>query len=259
AEAQGGWEDVDERRGLDQDAHGRHRGLRVQQQAAQQDHDLVPPPLEADADAARQREAYELAPAAEALAGEQETAGALVHALEEDVGDEEEEKVQVRQHGGECHPSDAEAEDGDEDVVDGEVDDNGQRGADRERQVDGLRPEVYPHRVDEGLEDEVRERGQNVGLGDRRDAGVLAAEEEERPHVHPQATDGDGRRDEQQHRPLHGDSEEREVARAECLAAYGLHAHGEAGEHGIPRDVGKADGQRPASEGQTAETAEEEH
>jgi hypothetical protein len=77
--------------------------------------------------------------------------------------------------------------------------------------------------------------------------------------VHPQATDGNGRRDEQQHRPLRGDSEEREVARAECLAAYGLHAHGEAGEHGVPRDVGKADGERPASEGQPAEATEEEH
>lgn len=55
-EAEEGREDVNEGGGLDEDAHGGDSRGRVQEHPAQKDHDLVPPPLEADGNAARDRE-----------------------------------------------------------------------------------------------------------------------------------------------------------------------------------------------------------
>jgi hypothetical protein len=248
AEAERGREDVDERRGLDQDAHGRHGRLRVGQQAAQQDHDLVPPPLQAHADAVRQGQADELAPVAEAVGREREGAGALVRALEQDVGKEEDDEVQVGQDRGECHPSDAEAEDGDEHVVDWQVERDGEPGAQGERQIDGLRPEVDADRMEARLEEQVREGHKNVGLRDLGDAVVLATEQEQRPNVHPEPTDGDGSRNEQEHGALHGDAELLVLPRAVGLPADRLHAHGEPRQHGVPCDVCEADGEGPAGE-----------
>ncbi|WVZ74211.1 LOW QUALITY PROTEIN: hypothetical protein U9M48_022423 [Paspalum notatum var. saurae] len=259
AEAERGGKDVDEGGGLDEDAHAGHGGLRVGEQAAEEDHDLVPPPLEADADAAGQREAEELAPAAEAVGREGEAAGAPVHAREEDVGEEEEDEVEVGEHGGQCDARDAEAEHGDEHVVDGQVERDGERGAEGERQVDGLRAEVDADGVEDRLQEQVREGRENVGLGDGGDAGVLAAEQEQRPHVRPEAADGHGGGEEHQHGALRGDAEEVVVARPDGLAADGLHAHGESREHGVSRDVGEADGEGAACQRQPAEAAEEEH
>ncbi|BAT06539.1 Os08g0546000, partial [Oryza sativa Japonica Group] len=50
--AEGVREDVQQRRGLDQYPHRRHRRLRVGEHAAEQHHDLVPPPLQAHRHAA---------------------------------------------------------------------------------------------------------------------------------------------------------------------------------------------------------------
>jgi hypothetical protein len=77
--------------------------------------------------------------------------------------------------------------------------------------------------------------------------------------VRPEEGDGHGEREEEEHHPLHGGADEREVLGAHGLAAHRLHAHGEAGQDGVARDVGEADGEGPAGEGELAETAKEEH
>jgi len=55
AEAEGGGEDVDEGGGLDEDAHGSNGGFGVEEEAAEDYHEFVPPPFEADGDAGGNR------------------------------------------------------------------------------------------------------------------------------------------------------------------------------------------------------------
>ncbi|BAT11727.1 Os10g0523201, partial [Oryza sativa Japonica Group] len=262
AEAERRREDVEQRRGLDEDPHGRHGGPGVGEEAAEQDHDLVPPPFEADAGAALGGQPDQPHPPVdvlEHLARQRESPGVAVHAGDVDEGEEEDDQVEVGPGGGERDALDAEAEDGDEEVVDGEVGGDGERGARRERQVDRLDAEVDPERVEEREEEEVGEAEENVALRGGGDGGVLAAQQEERLHPRPEEGDGHGHGEEEEHHPLHGGADEGEVPGAHGLAAHRLHAHGEAGQHGVPRDVGESDGERPAGERELAEPAEEQH
>jgi hypothetical protein len=102
----------------------------------------------------------------------------LVHALEQDVDKEEDDEVQVGQDRGECHPSDAEAKDGDKHLVDWQMERNGELGAQGERPIDGLRLEVDVDRVEARLEERVWQGRKNVDLCDLGDAGVLATKQE---------------------------------------------------------------------------------
>ncbi|KAF7813247.1 hypothetical protein G2W53_034223 [Senna tora] len=70
AEAYGGWENVEKRGGLDQNPHGSHGGFGICEQPTEQNHDLVPPPFEANRDAAWDREFNQRLPLCEALESE---------------------------------------------------------------------------------------------------------------------------------------------------------------------------------------------
>ncbi|PUZ71611.1 hypothetical protein GQ55_2G327400 [Panicum hallii var. hallii] len=264
-------EDVYQRRGLDEHAHCRHRRLGVDEHAAEEHHDLVPPPLQADGHAAVHAQPDQAPPLLGALllcwrrlgrallgAAAVVVMGA-VHSAEVDVRHEEQQEVEVGPDPAERDAADAEAEDVDEEEVDGHVEEQRRGGAVGERQRDGLRAQVDADRVEEALHREVREAAEDVGVRRGGDVGVLPRGDEDPVHGHPEHADGHGRGEEQQDGAAERGAEEVRAPGPEGLAADGVHPAGEAGEDGVPGDVGEAEREGAAGEGQLAEAAEEHH
>ncbi|KAF8701164.1 hypothetical protein HU200_033826 [Digitaria exilis] len=266
-------EDVYERGGLDEHPHCRHRRLGVDEHAAEEHHDLVPPPLQAHRHAAVHAQPHQAPPlalpgrrwrrlllllvlgvVAVAMGG-----GGAVHSAEVDVGHEAEEEVEVGPGAAERDAADAEAEDVDEEVVDGDVEEQRGAGAVGERERDGLGAEVDADRVEEALHREVREAAQDVGVRRGGDVGVLAGGDEDAVHGHPEHGDGHGRGQEHQDGAPERGADEVRAPGAERLAAHGVHPAGEAGEDGVAGDVGEAEGEGASGEGELAEAAEEHH
>jgi len=182
-----------------------------------------------------------------------------VHSAEVDVRHEEQQEVEVGPDPAERDATDAEAEDADEEEVDGHVEEQRRGGAVGERQRDGLRAEVDADRVEEALQHEVGEAPQDVGVRRGRDVRVLPRGDEDPVHGHPEHGDGHARGQEQQDGAPERGAEEVRPPRAEGLAADGVHPAGEAGEDGVAGDVGEAEREGAAGEGQLAEAAEEHH
>ncbi|CAL5063278.1 unnamed protein product [Urochloa decumbens] len=271
-------EDVDERGGLDEHPHCRHRRLGVDEHAAEEHHDLIPPPLQAHRHAAvhaqphkappllgrRRRRRFLVGGRARALQHlgvvvQIRGGGAAAHSAEVGVRHEEEQEVEVCPGAAERDAADAEAEDVDEDVVDGHVEEQRGGGAVGERQRDGLRAEVDADRVEEALHGEVREAAEDVRISRGGDVGVLPRGHEDPVHGEPEHADGQRRREEEQRRAPERGAEEVGAPGAERLAAHGVHPAGEAGEDGVAGDVGEAESEGAAGERKLAEPAEEHH
>ncbi|WVZ18606.1 hypothetical protein V8G54_005928 [Vigna mungo] len=122
----GGGEDVDEGGGLDEDAHGSNGGFGVEEKAAEDYHEFVPPPLEADRDAGGNRKCKQ----------------SELDAGEVDEGGEEEEEVEVGPYHGYGDAGDSHFE----------------------GQCDALGTEVDAERVEEGEEKEVWDGEEDEGL-----------------------------------------------------------------------------------------------
>ncbi|RCV12591.1 hypothetical protein SETIT_2G281200v2 [Setaria italica] len=264
-------EDVYERRGLDEHAHRRHRRLGVDEHAAEEHHDLVPPPFQADGHAAVHAQPHQAPPLRgalllgrrrlrrAALLGAVVVMGAAVHSAEVDVRHEEQQEVEVGPGPAERDAADAEAEDVHEEEVDGHVEEQRRGGAVGERQRDGLRAQVDADRVEEALHRQVGEAAQDVGVRRGGDVGVLARGDEDPVHGRPEHADGHGRGEEQQRRAAERGAEQVRAPGPERLAADGVHPAGEAGEDGVAGDVGEAEREGAAGEGQLAEATEEHH
>ena len=245
-------EHVDERRGLDEDAHGRHGGARVGQEARQHDHELVPPPLQAHRRGGGHRQAEHLRPAPEAVQGGPHPR-VPVRARDGEEAEEREEQVEVGERHGQRHPGDAHLEAHHEEVVDGPVQQHGEEGARRDGQRQVLRPEVDAQRVQHGQHREVGRRVRGERLRRVRHALVLAQQLE---HVtrggDPQRGDRQRHGEEQQHGAVQRQRQQLAPARAEGLAADGLHAERQTGENGVAGDVGEAKRQGAAGQRQLA-------
>uniref|UniRef100_A0A804MQ12 Uncharacterized protein n=1 Tax=Zea mays TaxID=4577 RepID=A0A804MQ12_MAIZE len=228
-------EDVYQRGGLYEHAHGRHRRLGVDEHATEEHHDLVPPPLQADRHAAVHAQPHKAPPLplgwcrrrhGRALLGAAVVMGA-VHSAEVDVRHEEKQEVEVGPDPSERDATDAEAEAAHEEEVDGHVEEQRGGGAVGERQRDGLRAEVDADRVEEALQHEVGEAAEDVGVRGGRDVGVLPRGDEDPVHGRPEQADGHGRGQEQQNGAPERGAEEVRPPRAERLAADGVHPAGE--------------------------------
>ncbi|BAT09033.1 Os09g0524001 [Oryza sativa Japonica Group] len=263
-------EDVYQRGGLYQHPHGRHRRLGVGEHAAEEHHDLVPPPFQADRHAAVHGQPHQAPPLPDAavvvlLAGGRRGGGgarlrpAAVHSREAHVRREEQEAVEVGADRAERDAADAEAEAVDEDDVDGHVEQQRGGGGVGERERDGLRAEVDADGVEEALHGEVGEGAEDVGVRRGGDVRVLAGGDEDAVHGHPERADGHGRRQEQHDGAPERGAEQVSPPRAERLAANRVHPAGEAGEDGVAGDVGEAERERAAGERELAEAAEEDH
>jgi hypothetical protein len=251
---------VHEAGGLDEHPRGADGGGGVGQVAGQHGDDLVPPPLEADADAAGHGEPGEPGQAAGDHGGSRPPLPRVVaRARPADVGEQEEQHVGVgeRLRGGDAADAESEAED--EEHVERDVERDGDRGAGRHGPGDPLGAEVHPERLEHDAGGEVREREARVGGGGGGDGGVLAERDEDGADVEPEQRDGQRGEEEQQHGALEGEGEEVVVAGAEGLRAERLEPGREAEEHAVARDVGEPDGERAAGEVQRAQAAEAEH
>ena len=105
--------------------HGSNGSGGVHEKPAKNDHDLIPPPLQANGDAARRSEPKERLPAAETFSARR----GAVQAGKEDGGTEEEEDGEVGSGGGSGDTGEAEAEARDEEVVEGEVEEGSGEGS----------------------------------------------------------------------------------------------------------------------------------
>jgi len=251
---------VHEAGGLDEHPGGADGGGGVGEVSSEHGDDLVPPPLEADADAAGHGEAGERGEAAgDGGRPGPSFPGALAGARPADVGEQEQQHVGVgeRLRRGDAAHAEAHAED--ERHVERDVQHHGDRGARRHGPRDALRPEVHPQRLQHGAGSQVRQRERGVRRGVRRDGGVLPERHQDGPHVEPQQRDGHGGEEEQQHGALDGQRQELVVPGPERLRAQRLQPRREAEQHAVARDVGEADGERAAGQVQRAQTAEAEH
>ena len=105
-------------------SHGSNGSGGVHENPAKNDHDLIPPPLQANRDAARRGEPKQRLPAAETVSAR----GGAVQAGEANGGSEEEEDGEVGSGGGSGDTGEAEAEARDEEVVEGEVEEGSGEG-----------------------------------------------------------------------------------------------------------------------------------
>lgn len=80
-------------------------------------------------------------------------------------------------------------EDGDEKVVDGEVENESGGGTVGERESYGLSSEIDAKRMEKGLEEEVREGEEDEVVSGVGDGGVLAREEKKVAHGEPEKRD----------------------------------------------------------------------
>jgi hypothetical protein len=258
-------EDVYQRGRLDEHAHGRHGSLGVDEHAAEEHHDLVPPPLQAHRHAAVHAQPHQSPPLLGALLIGRHIGRVLlgavvvVHSGEVHVRQKEDQEVDVGQDPAERDAADAEAEDIHKEEVDGHVEEQRGGGAVGERQRDGLRAEVDADRVEEALHGQVREAPQDVRVRRGADVRVLAGGHENPMHGHPEHADGQGRDQEHNDGAPESGAEEVRAPRAECLPADRVHPAGEAGQHGVAGDVTEAQREGAASERELAEPAQEHH
>lgn len=88
---------------------------------------------------------------------------------------------------------------------------------------------------------------------------ILTTKQKDLLHVEPKQRYREGSEEEKENGSLQTEAKEGELLGSKGLAADGLHADGEAGEDGVAGNVGEADGEGAAGEGELAEAAEEEH
>jgi hypothetical protein len=192
-------EDVYQRGGLEEHAHGRHGSLGVDEHAAEEHHDLVPPPLQAHQHAAVHAQPHLSPPFLGALLVGRRVGRVLlgavvvVHSSEVHVRQQEEQEVEVGQDPAERDAADAEAEDIHKEEVDGHVEEQRGGGAVGEGQRDGLRAEVDADRVEEALHGQVQEAPQDVRVRRGADVRDLDGGHENAMHGHPEHADGQGR------------------------------------------------------------------
>lgn len=96
---------------MDKDPHGGDGGFRVDEEAAEEDHDLVPPPLKADGNAAWYGQLKQPSITSNTYTLPRKWGPPFFAGFrEEDVDRQEEYHVVVRQNSGERHPFNAELE-----------------------------------------------------------------------------------------------------------------------------------------------------
>ena len=133
------------------------------------------------------------------LAGEQlRPAGPAVRSGEVDVSEEREDEIKIRPDARHGDSSDAELENRDEEIVDGEVKEEGGGGAVGEWERDGLSAEEYAHRMEETLKNKVGEGSDDVVMGDGGYGLVLPAEHQNMAHAQPEDGDGEGDEEEEE-------------------------------------------------------------
>jgi hypothetical protein len=251
---------VHEAGGLDEHPGGANCGGGVGEVAGEHGDDLVPPPLEADADAAGHGEAGEGREAGGDVGGARPALpGVLAGARPAHVGEQEEQHVGVGERLRRRDAAHAEAQAEDEADVERDVQRHGGRGAGRHGARDALRPEVHAQRLEHGARGQVRERERGVRRGVRRDGGVLPQRHQDGAHVQPQQRDGQRRQEKQQHGALQGQRQQLVVAGPERLRAQRLQPRRQPEQHAVARDVGQPDGQSAARKVQRAQPPQAQH